>query len=412
MPGATDAGSIRSVLNRPAVARTFVLALVGRLTYGLLPICFLFTIRDASGSFAVAATAMATNGFATMAMPLQARLLDRYGQRRVLPIYAACFTITMLTTTALSTSEQPNGAWVALGLLSGLSVPALGPAMRAQWREIAEEGADRRIAYSLDSIGEESLYLVGPLAASIALVLGPARTGLVLAIVLIAVGTTALVTSPYLPDRAPRARPVAGTGTSTGTGHRGLMRSTQFRQLLLPMFFFGTGGAACFLGIASLADRADQMSAVGLIEAAMAVGAIGGGLAWSRLKQEPAWTLALVLLLLVGALAQVGAALASPHLVLVGAALVASGLVAAPIYVVAFTASDALTRPEQRTEASTWVSTTTNVGNAVGTAAAGSIAGLSGAAPFVMSAALFIASALILGWLHRSQAATAQPVGS
>ena len=410
MPGATDAGSIRSVLNRPAVARTFVFALVGRLTYGLLPICFLFTIRDASGSFAVAATAMATLGFATMAMPLQARLLDRYGQRRVLPIYAACFIFTMLTATALSTSEQPNGAWVVLGLLSGLSVPALGPAMRAQWREIAEEGADRRVAYSLDSIGEESLYLVGPLAASIVLVLGPARTGLVLATVLIAVGTAALVTSPYVPDRAPRTRPV--TGTSTSTGHRGPMRSTQFRRLLLPMFFFGTGGAACFLGIASLADRADQLSAVGLIEAAIAVGAIGGGLAWSRLKQEPAWTLALVLLLLVGALAQVGAALASPNLILVGAALVASGLVAAPIYVVAFTASDALTRPEQRTEASTWVSTTMNVGNAVGTAAAGSIAGLSGAAPFIMSAALFMASALILGWLHRSQAATAQPIGS
>jgi MFS family permease len=408
MPGATDAGSIRTVLTRPAVARTFGFALVGRLTYGLLPLCFLFTVRDASGSFAVAATAMATFGFATMAMPLQARLLDRYGQRRVLPCYAACFVITLLTTSILSAGDRSDATWVALGLLSGLSVPALGPAMRGQWREIAEEGVDRRVAYSIDSIGEESLYLVGPLAASIVLLLGPARAGLVLAAVLIAVGTAALMISPYVPDRAPRTRRIAGVDTR----RRGPMRSRQFRHLLLPLFFFGAAGAACFLGIASLADQANQPGAVGLIEAAMAVGAIGGGLAWSRLTHEPSWTHALVVLLLVAALAQVGASLASPSLVLVGTALAASGVVAAPIYVVAFTASDALTSRELRTEASSWVSTTMNVGNAVGTAVAGSIAGPAGAAPFILSAALCVAAALILAWLHRSRPTTTRPSGS
>ena len=96
MTGVTHAGSIRGVISGPGVTRTFAFAMVGRLTYGLLPLCLLFTVRDSSGSFAVAAASSAALGFATLAMPVQARLLDRYGQRRVLPCYAVCYSGLLL----------------------------------------------------------------------------------------------------------------------------------------------------------------------------------------------------------------------------------------------------------------------------------------------------------------------------
>jgi MFS family permease len=392
MPGAT-AGSIRSVLSVPAVARTFALALVGRLAYGLLPLCLLFTIRDASGSFAVAATASAALGFATLAMPLQARLVDRHGQRRVLPCYASCYASLLVATAALSRGTHSDAVWVGLGLLLGLTAPALGPAMRAQWREIAPEGAPRRVAYSLDSVGEESLYLVGPLGASVVLATGTPRVGLLMAAAFVAIGVVGLVSSPYVPGTAAAPGAEAHHGTSISA-----LRQQGFLGLLLVVALFGAGAAAGLVGVAALADRVGTPSAVGLAEAAMAVGAIVAGLAWARLRREPSWSTALVLLLLTAAAAEAGAVVAAPHLVLVGVLFVVTGAMAAPVYVVAFTAADGLVAPERRTEASTWVSTALNSGNAAGTALAGLLVTLGSAAPFGLAAGLTAGAAvLVLG---------------
>ena len=120
----------------------------------------------------------------------------------------------------------------------------------------------------------------------------------------------------------------------------------------------------------------------------MAVGAIVAGLIWARLRRDPPWATALGLLLLTSAVAQSGAAVAAPHLVLVGVLLIAVGAVAAPVFVVAFTGADSLVVPEQRTEASTWVSTALNGGNALGTALAGLVLTLGLAAPFGFAACL------------------------
>lgn len=382
MPGVINAGSIREVTAGPGVARTFALALVGRSAYGLLPLCLLFTIRDSSGSFAVAAASSAAFGFAALAMPVQARLLDRHGQRRVLPWFALCFAALLTATGVLSGGTRPEPVWVVLGLLLGLCAPALGPSMRAQWREIAAEGSPRRVAYSIDSVAEESLYLVGPLGASVVLATGAARVGLYVAAVLVLVGVVGLVTSPYLP-----AHGSAVPGAPTRE-HVGVLRRPGLVALLCVMTLVGAAGAACFVGVAAIADRAGAPGAAGAVEAGMALGAIAAGVAWARLGRDPVWPVALGALLLVSGLAQAGATVAAPHLLLVGALLVVVGAVAAPMFVVAFTGADRLVPHDQRTEASTWVSTAFNGGNAVGTALAGLGVALGTAAPFAFAAGL------------------------
>jgi|GEM_PF-2950581 len=406
MTGVTHAGSIRGVISGSGVARTFALAMVGRLTYGLLPLCLLFTVRDSSGSFAVAAASSAALGFATLAMPIQARFIDRFGQRRVLPYYAACYSALLIAMGLLAGGSHPDILWVTTGLLLGLSAPALGPSMRAQWREIAAEGPQRRVAYSLDSIAEESLYLVGPLAASVVLATGPARLGLFIAAGLIAVGTAGLVTSPYVPVPASDVSVPQTRGVS-----KGALRQPRLRPLLVVMAMVGAAGAGCFVGVAAIADQAGVPSAVGVIEAAMAVGAIVGGLTWARLRRDPPWTTALALLLLSSAVAQAGAAIAAPSLVFVGVLLIPVGALAAPVFVVAFTGADSLVAPEQRTEASTWVSTALNGGNALGTALAGLVLALGAAAPFGFAACLTMlatGTALALGSRARDDSFTVQ----
>ena len=57
------------------VTRTFVPALVGRLTYGVLPLSLLFTVQHATGSFATAAMAAALDALATMGVSRSIRLV-------------------------------------------------------------------------------------------------------------------------------------------------------------------------------------------------------------------------------------------------------------------------------------------------------------------------------------------------
>jgi MFS family permease len=406
MAGVPHAGSIRALMAGPQVQRTFGFALLGRLTYGVLPLCFLFTVRDASGSFTVAAASSATLGFATLAMPVQARLVDRHGQRRVLSAYALCYSLLLVTGAVLAQQTSAVAVWLGLSFLIGLSGPALGPAMRAQWREIAPEGPQRRRAYSLDSVGEESLYLVGPVVAGAILAVGPAWVGLLVGAGLVLCGTTALAVSPYRPQPG-RAGVPATSGAADRRPDR-LLRP--LLGLLGSLSLFGASTAAVFVGIAALADRAGSPATAGVIEAALAVGAVVGGLLWARFGAAgPAGPSFVVLL---GCLACVQALTAgvTTHLVVVGAVLAVGGLVTSPVYVVAFSTADALVPADRRTEASTWVTVGANTGMSTGTAVAGFTVTLSHSAPFLLAAALSVGAALIAAaGLRRSAPRPAGP---
>src|SRR6185436_17423735 len=83
LSGTVRAGSYRDVLFLPLALRTFVPALLGRLSYGLLPLSLLFTVQQSTNSFATAGAAVAIFGLASLSMPYKARLVDRFSQRRV-----------------------------------------------------------------------------------------------------------------------------------------------------------------------------------------------------------------------------------------------------------------------------------------------------------------------------------------
>ena len=59
--------------------------------------------------------------------------------------------------------SAPVAAYFALGIVAGLGAPPLGPAMRSTWRTITDKSSLKQWAYSLDSVCEESLYLIRPL---------------------------------------------------------------------------------------------------------------------------------------------------------------------------------------------------------------------------------------------------------
>lgn len=387
MPGTATAGSYADLLRRPAVARTFVPALIGRLAYGVLPLSLLFTVQRATGSFSIAADTMALNGLASLSMPIKSRAIDRYGQRLVIPVITALMALVLVVATAMASTHVAGALpWLTAGLAVGLASPPLGPSMRAQWRALAPEDA-LATAYSLDAVGEETLYLVGPLVASAIMTVAPAYDGLITCVALLGVGAAGLAMSP-----AARATPRVGHRRRA----RGPLRHAAFLRLLLVMGAMGAVTASIYTGSAARALAAGHPSLAGLADAGVAVGSVAGGLAWGRLQptgspgRSISWLFALI-----GSAALVASAV-SPYW-LFATVLAVGGLAISPIYVVAYRTSDRLVAPAEITEASTWVTTVTNLGVSWGGAASGFLVSHGGArAPGWAGAVLALAIAAVV----------------
>lgn len=375
----------RTLLRRPHVLRVFALAMAGRLGYAMISLALLFTCSRATGSFAVAALVLAVFGTSGLVMPIQARLLDRHGQRRVL-VGVATVLVTVAVTASLMGAADVGArwSWCLVALTMGVSAPSLGPSMRAQWREIAADDA-RATAYSLDAIAEEAVFLAGPLVVALGMTVGPAWPLVAGASALIAVGVSGLATSPYRPE--PQDDPPARRSL------RGPLQRAGFRRLLLVMATSGFVLSLAMTAVAALADRAQTQGAMGVIEAGMGVASVVGGWVWGRHSTglvrwgwARGWRRQIAALLAVRAPLFVAAAV-YPSVWWAGTCVAVVGLSVAPTFVVGFGASDDETEPSEHTEASTWLTALSKIGSSVGTSIAGLFVGHLAWA-FVLAAAM------------------------
>jgi predicted MFS family arabinose efflux permease len=366
MSSTTRAGSYRAVLLLPSALRTFAPALAGRLAYGLLSLSTLFTVHDATGSFAVAGSATAGFGLASLSMPYKARLVDRYSQRRVLPPLALVCALGLFATTFLSTP----GLLVALVTVTGLFAPPLGPSMRSNWRLITEDTGLKERAYALDAICEESLYLAGPLLAGLLISLWSAPAALICTAVLLAGGTCLMVTSPLTRRTTPPSPTRHPLGPLTNAG---------LRRILIVILVTAAGVSTAYLCVAGSAQAEGKPGAAGFVEAGIGLGSVVGGLLWGRRKHTRSHETHLAGLIGLLAAGLLAASLAS-HLVVLGVVMAVAGLAVAPLFVVSYMAADEITPPDQRTEASTWINTANNLGSAAGASLVGVLIDRSGPA--------------------------------
>jgi MFS family permease len=362
LPRATRAGSYRAVLTLPYALRTFVPALGGRLAYGLLPLATMFTIVDATGSYATAGLALALFGVAALLMPAKARLVDRHGQRRTLPALAILCAAALA---AAATIGSPIGLVILIGL-AGLAAPPLGPAMRATWRVVTLETSLKQRAYALDSVTEEALYLVGPLLTGLLVAAGRPGIALLVTAGLLVVGAIGMV----LPRPAGHRAPLPSAHPSGRAVAPGLW------PVMGTLLMAAAGVSVVYTASAAAANGQGHPGAAGWLEAAAALGGVIGGLLWARRPTsgavpDPRQPLASAGLLASQAVAALAAAAVVGHLPALGVVLFVGGAAVAPLYVVAYLTADELAPAGRETEAGTWVNVAANAGSAGGSAVAG-----------------------------------------
>lgn len=410
--------SYLAVLRTRHAVRTFVPALLGRLSYGVLYLALLLAVIRSTGSYSVAGVFLALFGLISAVLsPWRARIIDRHGPRRALPPMIAAYVSALIALTAATwnTGTTSHLPLYGLAVVAGMSTPPLGPVMRTLWSDLLPGPEMRQRAFSLDTVAEETLYIVGPLlAGAVAAVANPAL-GIALSAALILTGGLLLITSPAVRPRAVRTPgPTPGSTpapdavpappsahdqahaqahdrahdhaqahdrASTQTEARVTTQSPQSPSrslaavvaLYRPVIVSAAVGmclGSLSLLIVGFARNEGYLAAVAWIEAALAVGSVVGGLVFGAITWRLPGRRLLPLLAAGLGLAIAVAGLAADLFVLAVLAGVI-GLFVSPSLTTAYLLADETATPDTRTQAGAWVNTAFNLAGSAGTALAG-----------------------------------------
>ncbi|MDT0305966.1 MFS transporter [Streptomyces sp. DSM 44917] len=375
------------LLRAPHVARLLGGTLLGRLPYGTAALAVVLFARSEGSGYTLAGVLASVYGLATaVGQPLLGRMVDLYGQVRVILPAAVVSAVAVGAFAALGTEPLPRAA--ALILVAGLTTPPLEGALRALWASVLGGATPVHRAYALDAVAQEVMFAGGPLIVMLLVALWSEAAALLVVNALGLLGALAFVTAP--PARRWRAAPREAHWL-------GALRSPGLLALLACFFFVGLAlGAISVAAVAYADDRGDELVATWLLSA-LGAGAMAGGLCygarpWAGPPERR--LLALVALLAAGYLPLL--------LVPSSAALMTlltglAGVFLAPALACAFVVIDRHAPAGTVTEAFSWLVTTFGVGAAAGTAAVGPVVERGGdAAGFGLAAAGGLAALLVL----------------
>lgn len=360
--------SYRATLSRPGLLRLYAAAFVARMPLGFGTLAVVLVVRDATGSFALAGAAAGAELLvaALSAAPL-GRLVDRYGQPRVL-LPVAVFHATALCALALAALEgAPDGALVVLAALVGV-MPPVSACLRSLIASMLS-GEALQSAYSLEAVIQEGMYTGGPLLVAAAVALGGPEDALFAGAAFVLVGT-------ILFARSERSRTWRAPVVTRRRG--GALHAPIVRLLAAYGVFAGFGFGAFEVAVTAFARQDGSPGAAGILLALWAIGSMAGGLWYgSRTWRRPASKRFLG----VSALMALGfvPAIAAPSVAALAPLMVVAGLAIAPMATLLYTLLGELAPEGMVTESFTWLNTAFPIGIGAGAAVCGLVVDGAGA---------------------------------
>ncbi|MFI5976096.1 MFS transporter [Streptomyces sp. NPDC051452] len=174
----------RSLLRTPGAAAFFLPASLGRVGIAMTSLGIVWLVHSHTGTFAAAG--LVGGAFAVteaLGAPQVARLVDRFGQTRVLPPALHAHALAVAALVSLVALDASNALLALGGALVGATVPQLGAMSAARWAALlrTDRAAELPTAFALESIGNAVGYLVGPTLVSTLAAAGHPVAGTVLA---------------------------------------------------------------------------------------------------------------------------------------------------------------------------------------------------------------------------------------
>jgi len=365
------------ILRLPGALAFSAAGFLARMPMSMFSLGTVLLIAAVTGRYGLAGLVAAAGAVSyALGAPQFARLSDRFGQRQVLRPQVAVFGAATVAFLALAELRAPLVAVIVPGALAGAAMPPVGSMVRARWSVLLAGTGRLHTAFSLESVADEIIFVVGPaLVAVLATAVYPAA-GVGAAMVMCVTGTLLFAAQRRTqPQPQPRGQPRRGREQRHPAAPRlrraGVWAAVPGLVTLVPVYWFlGAMFAAIDVSTVGFAAEHGHTALAGLVLGTYALGSAIGGLWYgSRHWQAPLERRFAITLSLTAA--GVATFWLQPGLAPLFAVIIVAGMSISPTLIAGYGLIERQAPPEQRTEGMTWLSSAIAVGVATGSPLAG-----------------------------------------
>ncbi|WP_051548569.1 MFS transporter [Nocardioides sp. URHA0032] len=182
--------SYRRILARPGTLRFSMAGLVARLPISMVGLGIVLLVSAATGRYGVAGAVSAAYMFANAGLAIvQGRLLDRFGQGRVLSAASLGFGVAVTLLVVSVQADWPIATSYVLAALAGGCLPQVGSSVRARWSHVLDQPTEVQTAYALEAVLDEAVFILGPIIVTVLATAWHPVAGILVAVVACVSGT-------------------------------------------------------------------------------------------------------------------------------------------------------------------------------------------------------------------------------
>ncbi|MBU3694240.1 MAG: MFS transporter [Rhodocyclaceae bacterium] len=243
----------RRTLAEAAFRRSLWPSVLARLPLGMASLSLLLAVQAQTGSNRLAgiASGLYVLGLGIVA-PLAGRAIDRFGPGPLLRLTGLVYPAVMTMLAWAVASGQPAWLWMLLAVLGGVSLPHITAQMRSAIPGLLPGRAEQQVAFTIDTLVIEFVFMVGPPLAGLFLALGQPLAATLAAGACGGFGAWWFLTTPAVRGWAPHP------GRASERSLLGALRESGLRAILASCLFY----ALCFgLFEAGIASYCQQLGA-------------------------------------------------------------------------------------------------------------------------------------------------------
>ena len=255
-------------MRKPHALSTVGFGAIGRIPMAMNTVAIVFLVSDVRDSFALAGL---TSAFYTLSgaifSPRVGKLADQYGTRSVLLPVTAINAVATLG--LLYFIDHSTIGLLLLAAVCGATFPNIGSYTRTRWSRSIDDEKELGSALSLESVFDESAFVVGPAFAGFLLSLYGSHSPLFAGIVFLVIGGVGLALT---------STDHGGFERVHDDHTRGILAIPYVKSLLLSLIALGLLFGSNFVVIIAVAKEAGRVSEGGLWVGLYPIGSTISGL--------------------------------------------------------------------------------------------------------------------------------------
>jgi MFS family permease len=391
----------RRIFDAPGSLAFSASGFISRMPLSMTGIGIVTMLSSLRGDYGLAGAVSATLALSAAVLgPQVSRLVDRYGQARVILRATGVSVAAMGVLLLCARFDAPDWTLFASASVAGC-MPSTGALVRARWALLYRGSPQLHAAYAFESVVDEIVFIIGPiLSVGLCTTVFP-EAGPLVAMVCLALGVTLFAAQK-------RTEPPLHPERQQSHGNSAL-RTPGLWVLVLTFVGVGSLFGSVDVVTVAFADHLHHKALASVVLAVYALGSCLAGIVFGALKLHGPLSRRFLVGIMTMAVSMLPL-LFVKNLVVLAAALFVAGLSISPTMVTTMGLVERIVPASKLTEGMTWTTTGLAVGVALGSSAGGWVvdgAGASAGYWVTVASGAFAAVTAFLG-THRLRSAPEQ----